>query len=85
MGENTDEAVESDEESEDSDNSCNTQPFYTSLPDEVFQRADSKTNLVSRCSLLTMQIHKNGGASALQMQLRALLQQFVGLAHQMIS
>lgn len=34
------------------------------LSNEVFQRVDPKTNLVSPCLLLTMQIRENGRASA---------------------
>ena len=67
--EETDEAIESDEEWEDSDETSITPRSNSSdtpLSDMVFQRADSRTNLVSQCSLLTMQIRKNGGASTLQ-------------------
>jgi Protein of unknown function (DUF3295) len=56
----TDKALESDEEWKDSDESSNIPAF-----NEVFQRVDSKTNLVLHCSLLTIQIHNNDRRSGI--------------------
>ncbi len=61
--EETDEAIESDEERED-DNKFDGPARFNE--EEMFQRVTSKPNLVSRRSLLTTLIHEDDRALALQ-------------------